>query len=215
MKKAVIYARVSSKGDRQNTARQVDDLMAYAQGNGIEVVQTFQEKVSGAARNLDRPVLTACLAFCLQERPDILLVSELSRLGRSTVEILKAIDELSRVKVSVYIQNIGLGTLQPDGRPDPVAAIVIPVMGEVARIERENIRYRLDSGRKRYKENGGRLGRPKGTGLSAEQIVQKYPGVARRIRQGKSSIADIAKLEDVSETTVKKVKKVLAGPIKE
>ncbi len=209
MKTAIIYARVSSTGDRQNTARQVDDLRAYAQANGIEVARVFQEKISGAKRNEDRPVLQECLAFCRKEHPDVLLVSELSRLGRSTVEILKAIDELSQEKVSVYVQNIGLSTLQPDGRPDPVASIVIPVMGEVARIERENIRYRLDSGRKRFVAAGGQLGRPKGTGLSAEQILEKYPGVARRLRQGKNSMAEIAKLEDVSESTVKKVKKAL------
>ncbi len=209
MKKAVIYARVSSKGDRQNTDRQVADLRAYADSAGIEVVRVFEEKISGAVRNQERPVLSDCLAFCRREKPDMLLVSELSRLGRSTVEILKAIDELSGEKVSVYIQNIGLNTLQPDGRPDPVASIVIPVMGEVARIERENIRYRLDSGRKRFVAAGGQLGRPKGTGFSAEQILEKYPGVAKRLRQGKNSMREIAKLENVSESTVKKVKKAL------
>lgn len=209
MKKAVIYARVSSKGDRQNTDRQVADLRAYADSVGIEVVRVFEEKISGAVRNQERPVLSDCLAFCRREKPDMLLVSELSRLGRSTVEILKAIDELSGEKVSVYIQNIGLNTLQPDGRPDPVASIVIPVMGEVARIERENIKYRLESGRKRFVAGGGQLGRPKGTGLTSEQILEKYPGVARRLRQGKNSMAEIAKLEDVSESTVKKVKKAL------
>lgn len=206
---AVIYARVSSKGDRQNTDRQVADLKTYAAGAGIEIVKIFEEKISGAVRNQERPVLSDCLAFCRREKPDMLLVSELSRLGRSTVEILKAIDELSGEKVSVYIQNIGLNTLQPDGRPDPVASIVIPVMGEVARIERENIRYRLDSGRKRFVAEGGQLGRPKGTGFSAEQILEKYPGVAKRLRQGKNSMREIAKLENVSESTVKKVKKAL------
>lgn len=209
MKTAVIYARVSSVGDRQSTDRQVADLETYAKDTGIEVTKVFQEKISGAKKNEERPVLQQCLAFCRQEHPDVLLVSELSRLGRSTVEILKAIDELSSEKVSVFIQNIGLSTLQPDGRPDPVASIVIPVMGEVARIERENIKYRLESGRKRFVAGGGQLGRPKGTGLSPAQILEKYPGVARRLRKGRCSLAEIAELEDVSESTVKKVKKAL------
>lgn len=208
MKTAVIYARVSSQGGRQDTARQVDDLLAYAQANDIEVVRTFQEKVSGAARNQDRPVLTECLDFCRKEHPDALLVSELSRLGRSTVEILKAIDELSQEKVSVYVQNIGLSTLQPDGRPDPVASIVIPVMGEVARIERANIQYRLDSGRKRYIAGGGKLGRPKGTGKTPEELLQEYPSIVRRLKKGQT-VKDIATLEGKSESTVKKVKRIL------
>ena len=209
MKTAVIYARVSSAGERQSTDRQVEDLKSYADNDGIRVERVFEEHISGAKKNKERPVLQECLAFCRLEHPDVLLVSELSRLGRSTVEILKAIDELSTERVSVYIQNIGLSTLQPDGRPDPVASIVIPVMGEVARIERENIRYRLNSGRKRYVADGGKLGRPKGTGLSPAEILEKYPGVARRLRQGKNSMAEIAKLEDVSESTVKKVKRAL------
>ena len=209
MKSAVIYARVSSAGERQSTDRQVEDLKSYADNDGIQVERVFEEHISGAKKNEERPVLQECLAFCRREHPDVLLVSELSRLGRSTVEILKAIDELSTERVSVYIQNIGLSTLQPDGRPDPVASIVIPVMGEVARIERENIRYRLNSGRKRYVADGGKLGRPKGTGLSPAEILEKYPGVARRLRQGKNSMAEIAKLEDVSESTVKKVKRAL------
>ena len=209
MKTAVIYARVSSAGERQSTDRQVEDLKSYADNDSIRVERVFEEHISGAKKNEERPVLQECLAFCRREHPDVLLVSELSRLGRSTVEILKAIDELSTERVSVYIQNIGLSTLQPDGRPDPVASIVIPVMGEVARIERENIRYRLNSGRKRYVADGGKLGRPKGTGLSPAEILEKYPGVARRLRQGKNSMAEIAKLEDVSESTVKKVKRAL------
>ncbi|MBO6306866.1 MAG: recombinase family protein [Paludibacteraceae bacterium] len=208
MNTAVIYARVSSTGDRQNTDRQVVDLQAYAQDAGIDVVRVFQEKISGAKRNEERPVLQECLAFCRREHPDALLVSELSRLGRNTVEILKAIDELSRERVSVYVHNIGLSTLQPDGRPDPVAAIVIPVMGEVARIERENIRYRLDSGRKRFVAAGGHLGRPKGTGKTSEELLQEYPGIVRRLKKGQT-IRDIAQLEGKSESTVKKVKKAL------
>ena len=208
MNRAVIYARVSSTGDRQSTERQVDDLEAFAKDAGIEVTRVFREKISGAKRNEERPVLQQCLAFCRKEHPDILLVSELSRLGRSTVEILKAIDELSQEKVSVYVHNIGLSTLQHDGRPDPVASIVIPVMGEVARIERANIQYRLDSGRKRYVAGGGKLGRPKGTGKTREELLWEQPSRVQRVKKGQT-IKDIATLEGKSESTVKKVKRIL------
>lgn len=61
MRKAVIYARVSSTSDRQ-TARQVSDLRAYADREGLEIVKVFQENGSGAKE--DRPVLQKCISFC-------------------------------------------------------------------------------------------------------------------------------------------------------
>lgn len=205
---AVIYARVSSTGDRQSTDRQVADLEAYATGNDIRIVRTFTEKASGAVRNQARPVLTECLEFCTQNHPDMLLVSELSRLGRDTTEILTAVRQLNESGVSLFIQNMGIHTLQEDGTPNYVASILIPLLSEVARIEREQIKERLNSGRKRYKEAGGTLGRPKGTGKTPETLLQEYPGVAKLLKKGKTTISQIAKLEGVSESTVKKVKKV-------
>ena len=62
MRKAVIYARVSSTSDRQSTARQVSDLCAYADREGLEIVKVFQENGSGAKE--DRPVLQKCISFC-------------------------------------------------------------------------------------------------------------------------------------------------------
>ena len=78
MRKAVIYARVSSTSDRQSTARQVSDLRAYADREGLEIVKVFQENGSGAKE--DRPVLQKCISFCEEQNTE-LLVSEVSRLG--------------------------------------------------------------------------------------------------------------------------------------
>ena len=208
--KAVIYARVSSQGDRQSTDRQVADLEAFASRNDIRILRTFTEKVSGAVRNQARPVLTECLAFCEHNHPDMLLVSELSRLGRDTTEILTAVRQLNESGVSLFIQNMGIQTLQEDGTPNYVASILIPLLSEVARIEREQIKERLESGRKRYKEAGGQLGRPKGTGKTPEVLLQEYPGIVRRLKKGQT-IKDIAQLEGKSESTVKKVKKNLVS----
>ncbi|MBU3808074.1 MAG: recombinase family protein, partial [Candidatus Phocaeicola faecipullorum] len=81
--KAVIYTRVSSTGDRQNTDRQVADLKAYAEYRQLEVTSIFEEKISGAKKNSERPVLVEALDYCEANSIDILLVSELSRLGRN------------------------------------------------------------------------------------------------------------------------------------
>ena len=85
---AVIYARVSSTNDRQSTDRQVIDLTNYANNNGIEVVKVFEEHISGAKKNEERPVLCECLDYCIGNHIDTLLISELSRLGRNVDEVL-------------------------------------------------------------------------------------------------------------------------------
>ena len=80
---AAIYARVSSLNDRQTTDRQVIDLRNYADRNGIEVVKVYEEYISGAKRNEERAVLCECLDYCINNKVDTLLISELSRLGRT------------------------------------------------------------------------------------------------------------------------------------
>ena len=81
MKTAVIYARVSSSNDRQDTSRQIEDLKKYAISQDIEIVNIFQEHISGAKRIEERQILGECLEYCKRESVNILLLSELSRLG--------------------------------------------------------------------------------------------------------------------------------------
>ena len=90
MKKAVIFARVSSEGERQSTTRQVEDLKEYASKNNLEVENIYEEHISGAKKNNERPILNECLSFCVENNIDILLLSELSRLGRCADEPMSA-----------------------------------------------------------------------------------------------------------------------------
>ena len=80
---AVIYARVSSTGDRQSTERQVIDLTEYARKNSMTIVRTFEEHISGAKKNKERLILNECLAYAVKNNIDVILISELSRLGRN------------------------------------------------------------------------------------------------------------------------------------
>ena len=163
--KAVIYARVSSIGERQSTDRQIEDLTRYAEGKGLEVIRIFQEHVSGAKSNREREVLAECLEFCRAERPGTLMVTELSRLGRSTVEVLKAVEDLTAAGVNVYVLDIDLSTLDGEGKENPVAKMVLTVLALGAEMERKLILGRLNSGRELAKRKGIRMGRPKGSSL--------------------------------------------------
>ena len=206
MKKAVIYARVSSTGDRQDTARQIKDLEKYARSQNVEIVKIYEEHVSGAKRIEERQVLTECLEYCTRNSVDFLLLSELSRLGRSTLQVLRSLEILHEAKVSVYIQNLGLYTLLPDGKVNPIASIMVTVLAEMANIERSNIQYRLNSGRANYIANGGKLGRKKGSTKSEEKLKEEYKETILLLKKG-YSIRNIAFLQGIGISTVQRIKK--------
>lgn len=211
MKKAVIYARVSSENDRQNTARQVADLERYAAISGMEIIKTFEEHISGAKRNADRPVLVKCLDYCESEGVDVLLLSELSRLGRNVWEVQENVKRCIDAGINVYFQKEQFSLFTAEGKQNPFTAIFVAVLGTCAEMEREAIYFRLNSGREHYKQQGGRLGRKEGSREPEAVFVEKYPEVVRRLRRGGQSIRDIAKCCDVSPATVQKIKKTLAG----
>lgn len=206
MNTAVIYARVSSTNDRQNTQRQIEDLTRFANGNDYNIIGTYEEHISGAIKNENRSVLIECLNFCVSQNANFLLLSELSRLGRSTLQVLKSLEMLHEAGVSVYIQNLGIYTLQPNGEPNPVASIMVTVLAEMANIERSNIVYRLNSGRDSYIANGGKLGRRKGSCKTTERKKEEYKEVISLLKRS-YSVRNTAKLTSVSVSTVQRVKK--------
>ena len=183
---AVIYARVSSVSDRQDTSRQIEDLRKYANSQEIEVVATFEEHISGAKKNEERQVLTECLEYCTTNSVHYLLLSELSRLGRSTLQVLRSLERLHEAKVSVYIQNLGLYTLQPNGEVNPIASIMVTILAEMSNIERSNIVYRLNSGRTNYIAKGGKLGRKTGSVKTEERKREEYKEVIALLKKGYS-----------------------------
>ena len=205
--KAVIYARVSSSGDRQNTDRQVSDLTAYAVGMSYEVCEVFTEHVSGAKKNQDRPVLQKCMEYCKQNSIDILLISELSRLGRNAFEVLASVKELLDCGINLFMQKEQMNLLDREGKPSMIAPVMIAILSTCAELERDNIQYRLKSGYNNYRENGGRVGRKPGTVKSVEKIKEEYKDVIKELEKGES-IRRTAKLHDVSISTVQRIKKL-------
>ena len=205
--KAVIYARVSSVSDRQDTSRQIEDLRKYANLRDIEVVATFEEHISGAKKNEERQILTDCLEYCTTNSVHYLLLSELSRLGRSTLQVLRSLEVLHEAKVSVYIQNLGLYTLQPDGKVNPIVSILITILAEMSNIERSNIVYRLNSGRSNYIAKGGKLGRKTGSIKTEEKKREEYKEVIQLLKKG-YSVRNVAKLQGIGISTVQRVKNI-------
>ena len=205
-KTAVIYARVSSVGDRQSTERQVKDLSDYALYKKMEVRKVFEEHISGAKKNEERPVLCQTLEYCKQNGISTLLVSELSRMGRNAFEVLASVKELLDSGINLYIQKEQFNLLGEDGKPSLFAPIMLATLSTCAQLERENITFRLQSGRKQYVAKGGRLGRKPGSVKTVEQKKEEYREAIMLLKKG-YSIRDVAKLTGKGISTIQRVKK--------
>ncbi|MBQ5844597.1 MAG: recombinase family protein [Alistipes sp.] len=212
MKKAVIYARVSSTGDRQSTERQVIDLTDYANKNGMTICKTFEEHISGAKRNEERAVLSECIEYAISNSIDVVLFSELSRCGRAVWEVLDTIRTLKDNGINAYFQKEGLSLFSDDGSESMYIPVILSVLCVCSQIERESIHYRLQSGRKVYVDKNlaetgkSGLGRKVGYRKPIEKKKEEYKEVLKLLKAC-YPIRKVAKLTDVSESTVKRLKR--------
>ena len=190
VKNAVIYARVSSIGNRQNTDRQVADLTAYAVKNGYSVVNIFTEHVSGAKETKDRQTLSDCLTFIEDKSNEvsILLVSELARLGRNVDDVTKNVIAFKEKHINVYFQKEGFQLFDDNGEVNPFTNIFVAVLGTCAQIERDNIKFRLNSGLAQYRANGGRVGRKEGYQKPKEDYLAQYPELIQKLKERKNHL---------------------------
>ena len=96
--KAILYTRVSTK--EQSTARQVNDMKSL---EGFDVVKVFSEKISGFSVSVDnRSILQKALSYLRSNNVKCIMVSEVSRLGRNTHEVLGLIEELKQEGIAIY-----------------------------------------------------------------------------------------------------------------
>ena len=205
-KKAVIYSRVSSLGDRQDTSRQIRDLEILAKQRNLKIEKTYEEHISGAKKKEERPILTECLDYCFTNNIDVLLISELSRLGRNVDDVLANVRLCKEKHLNVYFQKEQLSIFNEDGKEHPFLTIFIAVLGTCAEMERENIKFRLNSGKAQYLARGGKVGRKQGYKKPDEKLQEEYAGVIKMLRKG-YPVRMIAKSEGVGISTVMRIKK--------
>lgn len=203
--RAVIYARVSTNG--QDYERQLDELGSYAARMDYEVVKEFSEKVSGAKKVEEREALSDLLGYVGEHKVDNVLIYECSRLSRRAVDFLAVIEQLTEQGVSVFILQNGLETLQPDGKPNPIAQLVLGVLAQFNSMERGLIRSRMESGYNHYRANGGVVGRKKGYRKTDQQMKEQYAEELRLLKKG-YSLANVSKLTGTAINTLRKVKRI-------
>lgn len=205
MIKAVIYSRVSSEGNRQDNDRQTNELIEYANKMGYKLVEVYEEKVSGYKKNEDRPIFSRMLEEIEKGAIDKVLVWELSRIGRSVIQSLQNIQLLTDKKVSIYIKNFNLETLNDDKTPNSLSMFMVQILFSVANMEAQLTKSRMVSGYRNHIKNGGKVGRKSGSIETEEETIKKHSDVLKLLKK-KLSIRQISGLTNKSTNTVLKVK---------
>ena len=203
MKRVVIYARVSTNS--QDYDRQISDLREYAKKMDYIVVKEFSEKISGAKKVAEREQLSELLQFVEAHNIDKVLIYECSRLSRRIVDFLQVIERLTEKGISLYILQNGLETLQSDGKPNPIAQLVLGMIAQFNSMERGLIRSRMESGYNHFRANGGKVGRKQGYKKSSEDMKEEYAEEIRLLRKG-ISLRNINKITHTSVNTLRKVR---------
>jgi DNA invertase Pin-like site-specific DNA recombinase len=202
-----ILVRVSTI--KQETARQVSELRAYAQNKKYKVVAVCHETISGNAENGERHGLRRVEELARAGKIKKVLVHEISRLARRNSVAHHFVETLEECGVSLYWHAQGIETLMPNGKRNPAAGIMLALLAEMARSEGELLRERINSGLREARRKGVKLGRPKGTTLNRRDFLQKHKDIVRLLKAG-HSVRNTAKIAGKGVSTVQRVKLELA-----
>lgn len=210
MEQVVILARVST--DKQEYYRQINELTDYCRQRNWEVVEVFANKVSGTATNEQRAEIQELVEYVKNHQISRVVCLEISRVGRNTLEALKVIQLLNENRVSLFVKNYNLETLDADGNVNPIASLICTILLEIASMERLTIKERMASGRRQYIEkcrrDGIKMGRPSTYRKSDEEYRKQYQKEISLIRKG-LSLANISAITGTSINTIRRVKEVV------
>ncbi|MDG6095256.1 recombinase family protein [Acetobacter sp. AN02] len=193
---AVIYCRVSTAD--QSCVRQKDELKRFAERAGYEVSGIFMETGSGV--RVDRAERRKVMALAQARGIDAILVTELSRWGRSTIDLISTLQELESYRVSlIAITGMTFDLATPHGR------MLATVLAGIAEFERDLISERVKSGLAAARARGKVLGRQKGQRPKSDRLAPKvlalvaekrsYRWIARDLGISKNTVAAIVHRE--------------------
>ena len=209
MEKVVLLARVST--DKQEYRRQINELKGFCEKMNWEILEIFANKVSGAETIENRTEIVEMMEFVRKNEVKRVVCLEISRLGRNTLEALKVIQILNENKVSLYIKNYSLETLNADGSVNPIASLICTILLEIASMERLTIRERMNSGRTQYIERcrreGIKMGRPATYKKELDTYKQQYQKEIGLLKKG-ISLRNVASITGTSVNTIRKIKEL-------
>lgn len=192
--RAVIYARVSTTD--QSCERQITDLVDFAERGGFAVINEFKETASGTTSN--RAARNEVMALAQAREIDAVLVTELSRWGRSTQDLLDTLHKLAGWNVSVVAMS-GM-TFELDS---PHGRMMATILAGIAQFERDLISERVKSGLAAARARGRKLGRQPGQRPKSDKLAPKvlaaieegrsYRWIARDLGISKNTVLSIVK----------------------
>lgn len=207
MEKVCLLCRVSTQA--QDYEYQISTLSEICKSKGWEVVKIFANKVSGAKKNEERSEIKELVEFVKTNKVDRVCATEISRIGRNTLEALKTIEVLSEHKVNLYLANYNIETLDRNGKPNPIASLILTICLEISSYERGLIRSRMEMGYKEYvrlsKEQGKPMGRPKGYLKSDDDYKNQYKQEISLLKKG-LSLRNVHSITGTSINTLRKLK---------
>ncbi len=175
-------------------------------------MEVFANKVSGTATNEQRTEIQELVEYVKNHQISRVVCLEISRVGRNTLEALKVIQLLNENRVSLFVKNYNLETLDADGNVNPIASLICTILLEIASMERLTIKERMASGRKQYIEkcrrDGIKMGRPSTYRKSDEEYRKQYQKEISLIRKG-LSLANISAITGTSINTIRRIKEVV------
>jgi DNA invertase Pin-like site-specific DNA recombinase len=198
------YSRVSTLG--QNSSRQ---LASFKSHGYVTKENVFVDKIQGNVPFLERPEAVKLFDAITssKETNRTIVIDSIDRLGRNLIDILQTIELFTSNKICVKSLKEGFETFI-DGKENPMAKMVISVMGSIAEMERNRIKERQSEGITIAKAEGKFKGRKVGSIQTNERLLQRHPVIVQKLKKG-LSIRDVAEITRASTTTINKVKKAL------
>lgn len=202
---AIIYSRVSSIS--QDNERQILNLKQVANEKGWTVKRTFQEKISGTIKSGSRTEFKSLMDYIDKTPIQVVMVSEISRLGRRVVDVLNFVEMLHEKGISLYIQQFNMLTME-NGKENPVAKMLLQMLSIGSEMENSQRKIRQFEGiqlaKIKQKYNGRRIG----ARTSPSALLTKYQNVSELIDKSDLSLRRIAGITGHSINTVRKIKEL-------
>ena len=199
------YSRVSTVG--QNSGRQLESFRVHG---SLTTENVFIDKIQGNVPFFERPEAVKLFEVATTfhgTEPVTVVVDSIDRLGRNLLDILKTIDTFTRNSINLKFLKEGFETII-NGKENPLAKIVISVMGSIAELERNRIKDRQSEGIAIAKAHGRFKGRKVGSVQSTQRLLERHAIIVQKLKKG-MSVRDVAEISGKSTATVMKVKKVL------
>ena len=201
----IIYSRVSSLS--QDYQRQLLNLQTVAQEKGWHVRRTFQEKISGTVKSGSRTEFKSLMDYIDKTSVQVVMVSEISRLGRRVVDVLNFVELLHEKGIALYIQQFNLLTMENE-KENPVAKMLLQILSIGAEMENSQRKIRQYEGIQLARMKGVYNGRVNGAKSNPSVLINKYQDISDLVDKSDLSVRRIARITGHSINTVRRIKEL-------